>query len=476
MAKSRAIQLIISAKDRASRIIKGIGGGIARFGKMSLTAFAGLTAGITAMGAALATLYSKLAQQIDEQAKQAAALGITNERLGAYRDAAGYAGIATGDLNNALRKMSQNVADAANGIGEGKDALEALGLDAEELRQAGPEKAFEAIIDRLSEMPNGIKKTGLAMDIFGRSGAAMANLTSQGLRQAQQDADTLGLKLSTTQAGMVEKANDAWGRIKNLARDFLQYIAATLAPGVQKAFDSAFSFIKKQDLRSWAAEAALGIAKAFQGTVVVLGAVGESILVLVRGLAAASSIANKLIGGVAAIKVSGTQGAIGTFEKKIAELESRGSLTDQQQKRLELYRKELAHAKEVLATYTNIADSAVGVDAALDSAQKTLASAQGFSMSPAAKKAMIDLQKAVDELNKKTEQTGEKAKESSQEVKHSAADMAKQYGLAKEQVENLGAVLERLSSKTWEVNLKVNKVGANTVEDLANQLENEADR
>jgi len=259
MAKSRTIQLIISAKNRTAKVLKSIAGGMKKWGGGLLKITGGVTAGIAGITAALGFLYKKLATQIDEQAKMASQLGLSNQILGVFRDAAGYAGISVTNLNTALRKMSQSVADAANGTGEAKDALEELGLNAEQLRQQGPEKAFKAIIDRLDQIPAGIKKTGLAMDIFGRSGAAMANLTSRGLQGAQKDADTLKLKLTTAQAANVEAANDAWAKIKNAGGDFLKYITATLAPKVQEGFEKAFSFLKRQDLQKWAENAGKSI-------------------------------------------------------------------------------------------------------------------------------------------------------------------------------------------------------------------------
>ncbi len=253
--KSRTIQLIIAGKDRMSKIFKSVGNGLKKLGVGALKVTAGLTAGAIGATAAFAALYNKMAASIDEQAKVASSLGIANKALGAMRDAAGYAGISNDSLTTSLKKMSQGIADAVNGIGEAKDALSALNLDAAKLQKMNPEDAFAAIITELDKIPNGIKKTGLAMDLFGRSGAAMANLTAKGLRQAQNDADTLGIKLTTAQAAGVEAANDAWARIKNAGRDFLQYLTATIAPKIEAGFKKAFEFLKTQDLKSWADQA-----------------------------------------------------------------------------------------------------------------------------------------------------------------------------------------------------------------------------
>ncbi|RLC27975.1 MAG: hypothetical protein DRH37_10095, partial [Deltaproteobacteria bacterium] len=259
MKSKKTVEIKVTARDKASRVLKKITASFKKWGVGALKITGGLVAGVGAVTVALGAMFTKLSASIDEQAKMASALGLSNESLGVMRDAAGYAGISIGQLDTALRKMSQSVADAADGTGEAKDALEELGLDAEKLQQMGPEKAFKAIVDRLDQIPNGIKKTQMAMDIFGKSGAAMANLTSDGLKQAQKDADTLGLKLSSAQAANVEASNDAWSRIKNVAADFLKFITARLAPGVKAGLDKAFDFIKKQDLQAWAAKAAKGI-------------------------------------------------------------------------------------------------------------------------------------------------------------------------------------------------------------------------
>jgi len=259
MFKNRKLEIIVTAKDKASRILKKIGNSFSKWGKGSLKVASLVVAGLGAVTGALTVMFSKLASAIDEQAKIAASLGIANEALGVMRDAAGYAGISAGNLNTALRKMSQGIGDAANGTGEAKDALEELGLNAVKLQQMKPEDAFKAIVSELDKIPNGVRKTTLAMDLFGRSGAAMTNLTSKGLKQAQQDADDLGLKLSTSQAAGVEAANDAWSRIKNVSSDFLKYITAQLAPGVEKALGYAFSSLKDVDWAALGTKMAKGI-------------------------------------------------------------------------------------------------------------------------------------------------------------------------------------------------------------------------
>ena len=353
MSKSRTIQLVINGKDHVSKMLKRIGHSLKKWGVGALKITGGLVAGFGAVTVALGVMFKKLAGQIDEQAKMASALGLSNEQLGIMRDAAGYAGISISNLNTALRKMSQSVADAADGTGEAKDALEALGLDAKNLERMGPEKAFKAIISQLDKIPNGLKKTQMAMDIFGRSGASMTNLTSKGLQQAQKDAEDLGLKLSSAQAAHVESANDAWSRIKNVSADFLKFVTAKLAPGLKRGFDSAFEFIKRQDLKTWAVNSAIGIVKAFQGAILILGAVGEAVIAISRGLTTTFSAFNQFFGGLA-----------------------------------------------VMTGNTKLADKAIQIQDSLDGVSRALEKSQGFSLSKGQANVLDELEKMASGLEK----------------------------------------------------------------------------
>jgi len=93
MNKSRTIQLVIAGKDRVSKMLKRITGTLKRWGVGALKITGGMVAGFGAVTVALGAMFAKLSASIDEQAKMASALGLSNEQLGVMRDAAGYATI-----------------------------------------------------------------------------------------------------------------------------------------------------------------------------------------------------------------------------------------------------------------------------------------------------------------------------------------------------------------------------------------------
>ena len=453
MNKSRTIQLVIAGKDRVSKMLKRITGTLKRWGVGALKITGGLVAGFGAVTVALGAMFAKLSASIDEQAKMASALGLSNEQLGVMRDAAGYAGISVSQLDTALRKMSQSVADAADGTGEAKDALEELGLDAEKLQQMGPEKAFKAIVDRLDQIPNGIKKTQMAMDIFGKSGAAMANLTSDGLKQAQKDADTLGLKLSSAQAANVEASNDAWSRIKNVAADFLKFITARLAPGVKAGLDKAFDFIKKQDLQAWATKAAKGIGVAFQAVAVILGGVAEAVIAISRGLAGAVSIVNTLTKDSLGKLLQRHVDQLERIKTKISELRNVGGSGGQEMR-------DLVGQQEV--KYRSIRDTMSALKSAdevrkiTDSISKSLESAQGFTVSKEALAAMDTLSGLVSDVSKNT-------------VSGAKAEVAA--------INSVTSALDRRLEKERQINAEQGKSGGTfNIASFANDLDDEADK
>ena len=484
MAKtSKKIEIKVTARDKASRILHKITASFKKWGGGALKITAGVVAGVGAVTVALGAMFSKLSDSIDEQAKMASALGLSNEALGVMRDAAGYAGISVSNLNTALRKMSQSVADAADGTGEAKDALEALGLDAAKLQQMGPEKAFKEIIRQLDQIPNGLKKTQIAMDIFGRSGASMTNLTSRGLRQAQKDAEDLGIKLSSAQAANVEASNDAWSRIKNAVADFLKYITATLAPGIKKGFDSVFAYIKTQNLKKWAVTTALTIAKAFQSVVIVLGAVGEGLIAVTRGLITAFKLANDVVRKYSDINYLASKGSVAIAEQNMKNLKEQG--VPESNYYYQETEKTLVAEREKLRMYQDMSYQAALIDESMTEAAAALNAAQGFSSGSVAEQAVQGLQEAVDGLNIAQENTAKTAEKTGGTMKIAFSGTAEAAEIAGNKMERINNILAEMKEKAQAATSEINKIPAVPLmsvgsvadpgEGLSRQLEEMAD-
>jgi hypothetical protein len=174
--------------------------------------------GLAAVAAgAMALWIRQQLKAVDLIGKVSDKLGITTEKLIAYRHAASLAGVEARTFDMALQRMLRRLAEAAKGTGEAKDALKELGLDPVILSAGGAGTALEAVVEALSQVRNQSDRVRLAFKLFDSEGVAMVNLAkrgTEGLRDAMQEAVRFGLVLSRLDVLRVEQVNDAITRMK----------------------------------------------------------------------------------------------------------------------------------------------------------------------------------------------------------------------------------------------------------------------
>ena len=115
------------------------------------------------------------------------------------------------------------------GIGEAKDSFKFLGISAVDMQ--GNLRSTDSVLfelaDKFKAMPDGTKKTALAMDILGKSGKdliPLLNAGSEGLGEMLAEADSLGIVLSTKTAQSAEAFNDSLERLKTSFQGVLNAI------------------------------------------------------------------------------------------------------------------------------------------------------------------------------------------------------------------------------------------------------------
>ncbi|MFW9872363.1 MAG: hypothetical protein ACFFG0_04615 [Candidatus Thorarchaeota archaeon] len=183
-----------------------------------------LAIGVTAIGTAAAVTATAMAvitkqtvDQGDKFDKLSQRIGINVEKLSAYEHVANLAGTSLEGMTIGVRRLSQNMNDAANGIGEGKEAFSALNISVKE--SSGKLKDADSIMlevaDRFSKMDDGAQKTALAMDLFGRSGAdliPMFNQGADGMREMLEEGTRLR-GWTTEQAKQAAELKDNMARL-----------------------------------------------------------------------------------------------------------------------------------------------------------------------------------------------------------------------------------------------------------------------
>ena len=211
-------------------------GGAARRTSQFLRRLAGVATayiGVRAMGGVLKSTL----QNIDTQKKFADRIGISSEGLGRLEHAAGLAGVQTNTLRMGMQRMTRRVAEAAQGLGEARGAIQELGLDARQLAAAGPEEAFKQIADAMLNVTSASDQVRLSFKLFDSEGVALVNLLRGGsaaLEEWGREAERLGLAISDIDAQKIEEANNAVLRAQGAAQGLANTLATRLAPEIEK--------------------------------------------------------------------------------------------------------------------------------------------------------------------------------------------------------------------------------------------------
>jgi hypothetical protein len=195
-------QMGAAANDALQSITKLAGGG-----GLGLVAggAAGLVAAVGAADLAMIGIAIHATENANRLYEMSQKTGIAVETLSAFSEAGEIVGISTEQMSGAIEKMNRS-AFAASTAPEGmKNAYTRLGIAVKD--SSGNFRATDQILldvaDKFAHMDNGITKTALSMQIFGRSGAALIpflNRGRDGIGELTTEAEKLGAVLTTSAA------------------------------------------------------------------------------------------------------------------------------------------------------------------------------------------------------------------------------------------------------------------------------------
>jgi hypothetical protein len=207
----------------------------------------------TIQGAQFAAKFARaFADGITSAIEQAAALGrlaerigTTSESLSALQYAGRFANVSIDELTVGFRGLNKAMIDARDPASNSAAAIRALGLDVDSVRQMDPARAFEEIAGAFSGFADGAEKAAVATQLFGRNGQALIpllNTGKEGLAAARDEAERLGLIVSTQTAQAMNELNDNMTRLQNVSQGAFMVIAQQLGPAlntlVQTLFDA----------------------------------------------------------------------------------------------------------------------------------------------------------------------------------------------------------------------------------------------
>lgn len=205
-----ALQIVITAKDEAAKVLKGIGSEAESMGSKLRSAAAPLAA-LAAGFLSFKTIESAVATTAElggEIRKVARETGLAAEDASRFVFVAKELGLGADDLSRSFGIFSKNLINTRDAIQQGKDAANPFSnsLKSLEVNMQNTDgtfrdglAVFKDLADRFKTLPDGPEKTARAIDIFGRSGKDMIpilNKGSEGIAELAKEADKLGLTFS----------------------------------------------------------------------------------------------------------------------------------------------------------------------------------------------------------------------------------------------------------------------------------------
>lgn len=197
------------------------------FGSIASSA-AGYVRSLVQVGAAQAEV-------IDGQSKLAARLGMTYGELSGLALAGELAGVGMDAIGAAATRADVAFVRAAEGSQTALAAFQGLGLSIADLNGMSSAERFNAIADAIAALPTEAQRAEAAVQLFGRAGAQLLPLFSQGagaIAEARAQAEAFGLALTNAQGQDVEAMNDSFTLVGQAINGIVQQVTASLAPAI----------------------------------------------------------------------------------------------------------------------------------------------------------------------------------------------------------------------------------------------------
>jgi len=223
--------------------------GMSRQARRSAKTLAKLGTAATAAGVAITAAMTKRGlEAVDAQAKLGRQIGATQSEVAGLQRAFSDAGIAEGQMRSNLQALNKRLGEAQQGTGQAGDALDALGLSAQELANMPVDKRLDAIGTAVNGLSTQTEKAAVTADLFSRSGLDMMNVFEQGegaISEAVKEMRMLGVAVSETDASAIERANDAMSRIGDVIQGVSNQLAAQFAPVLEAVSNKIVGMVKE---------------------------------------------------------------------------------------------------------------------------------------------------------------------------------------------------------------------------------------
>lgn len=180
-------------------------------------------------------------------------------------------------FSTGLTTMARNLALAQQGSKQAAGAFQALGLDPAKLKDS--KTAFLAISDALSKYRDGVGKTAVEQQIFGKAGAQLNNVLDQGsaaIAQQAQHMRDLGVALDEDATRKLEAFGAQSKELGNTLQGVGQRIVVALLPALTSVNQNLADFAQHGDVTEFASGLAPVMTTLGRAGMVVAGTFSEA--------------------------------------------------------------------------------------------------------------------------------------------------------------------------------------------------------
>jgi hypothetical protein len=206
--------------------------------KLGLRAVVGVAREVTGFLKEAALGTAEYADTVDETAQSA---GVTTDAIQELAYAGSFSSLTMEDMAQSIGFLSKNMVEATSGNKDLKKTFQQLGVP---LKNAdgtfrSSDEVLGQLADKFKAMPNGVKKTSLSMQVFGKSGKKMIPLLNEGsagLARLREEAhksgnvlDGLAIQTGRDTSDSLDTLGKAWNGVKLTIGAKLLPILKTLA-------------------------------------------------------------------------------------------------------------------------------------------------------------------------------------------------------------------------------------------------------
>lgn len=262
---------------------------------------------------------SSTAEAGHEAALTAQRVGVNAQALMGLQHAAYMSDVANEELTTGLKFLSSHMFDAAKGSAEAMRNFNILGIKTRDGNKhlRGADEVLGDIADKFSAMPDGAKKTALAVEMFGRGGIAMIPMLNKGraeLKKFSDEAKQFGLVMDEKAMKQSELFMDSLKRLKSILTGMKREIGIALIPTITQYINKLIQWVKanngiiKQNIKQFFLELGRILKDVWQivqtgigllrGLSSALGGTASSVRLVMRALEV--MLAGKVIWGIVA--------------------------------------------------------------------------------------------------------------------------------------------------------------------------------